>query len=341
MKILVDVMGGDNAPSAHIEASVKAVSELDVDIVLIGDENVIKSELSKYGDYRADRISIVHAPEVISNHEEPVKAVKRKKDASVVVAAHMLKNGEGDAMLSMGNTGALLTAALLIVGRIKGIQRPALGAILPTAKGPKLLIDAGANTNCKPENLVQFAMMGDVYMRNIYNIDSPAVGLVSNGEEEGKGDDLTKKTHTRMKDMPFNFIGNIEGRDIMEGNSDVMVCDGFVGNVILKTIEGMGHMIGDMIKDMFSQTIRTKLGALFVMNSIKDFKKKMDYREYGGAPLLGCRRPVIKGHGSSDALAVYCAIKQAKMFVATDVIDGISKKLAACDLTKGAEEDNV
>lgn len=332
MKILVDAMGGDNAPQAPVEAAVKAAAELDVDIVLVGDEETVKAELAKHGEYDKGRISIAHAPDYISNHEEPAKAVRHKKGASVVVAANMLKNGEGDAMLSMGNTGALLAAGLLIVGRIKGILRPALGTVLPTAKGPKLLIDAGANTNCKPENLVQFGIMGDVYMSKVHSIPHPAVGLMSNGEEEGKGDELTKKTYEKMKAAPFNFIGNIEGRDVMEGTADVMVCDGFVGNVVLKTVEGMGHVIGSMVKDLFTKNLRTKLGALFVMDGVKNFKKMMDYREYGGAPLLGCKQPVIKGHGSSDAKAVYNAIRQAKMFVATDVINGIADNL------KGMEE---
>lgn len=330
MKILIDVMGGDNAPQAPIAGAVKAANELDVHMVLVGDTEAIENELKKY-KYPKENISIAHAPDVISNYDEPTKAVRQKKTASVVVAANMLKSGEGDAMLSMGSTGALLTAGLLIVGRIKGVLRPALATILPTGQGPKLLIDAGANTNCRPLNLVQFGIMGDVYMHNVHNIDNPKVGLVSNGEEEGKGDDLTKKTYPFMKTAPFNFIGNIEGRDIMEGNSDVMVCDGFVGNVVLKTVEGMGHVIGDMVKNIFNKNLLTKIGALTVMSGIKDFKKAMDYREYGGAPLLGCKKPVIKGHGSSDEKAVFNAIRQAKMFVATDVISGIEQNLSKVD----------
>ena len=326
MKIIVDAMGGDHAPQAPVEASVRAVNELGINIVLVGDTPVIEKELSKY-DYAKDRIEIAHAPEVISNHEEPAKAVRQKKGASVVVAANLLKRGGGDAMLSMGNTGALLASGLLIFGRIKGVVRPALATILPTAKGPKLLIDAGANTNCKPENLVQFGIMGSVYMENIHGERRPTVGIVSNGEEEGKGDELTKKTFPKMKEAPFNFEGNIEGRDVMEGTVDVMVCDGFVGNVILKTVEGMGHVIGKMVKELFTKNLKTKIGALFVMDGVKDFKKMMDYREYGGAPLLGTKKPVIKGHGSSDALAVFSAIKQAERFVSTDVINCIADKI--------------
>ncbi len=326
MKILIDVMGGDNAPQVPVEAAVKAANELDIHMVLVGDTETIENELKKY-EYKKENISIAHAPDVISNHEEPAKAVRQKKTASVVVAANMLKNGDGDAMLSMGSTGALLTAGLLIVGRIKGILRPALATTLPTAKGPKLLVDAGANTNCRPLNLVQFGVMGDAYMKKLFGIDSPKVGLISNGEEEGKGADLTKKTYPLMKNAPFNFIGNIEGRDIMEGNADVMVCDGFVGNVVLKTVEGMGHVISDKIKGIFKKSIITKLGALFVMGGIKDFKKAMDYREYGGAPLLGCKKLVLKGHGSSDTKAAFIAIKQAKTFIDTDVNKEIEENL--------------
>ena len=309
MKIIVDAMGGDNAPMAPVEAAVRAVKELDVEIVLVGKKEVVEKELSAY-DYPNDKISIANADEVITNHEEPAKAVRSKKNASVVVAANMLKKGEGDAMLSMGNTGALLASGLLIVGRIKGILRPALATLLPSAKGPKMLIDAGANTNCKPENLVQFGIMGSIYMKNVLGIESPTVGLMSNGEEEGNAGYV-------------NFIGNIEGRDVMEGTADVTTCDGFVGNVILKTVEGMGHVVSTKVKNIFMKNLFTKLGAIFVMGGLNEFKQSMDYREYGGAPLLGTKRPVIKGHGSSDGKAVFSAIRQAKKFVETNLIEEI------------------
>lgn len=322
MKIIIDAMGGDYAPQAPIEAGVRAVKELGVDIVFVGQTEIINQELSKY-QYPNDKISVVHAETVITNHEEPAKAVRSKKDASVVVAANMLKNGEGDAMLSMGSTGALLAAGLLIVGRLKGVLRPALATLLPTEKGPKMLIDAGANTNCKPENLVQFAIMGSAYMHGVMDIKKPKVGLISNGEEEGKGDDLTKETYPCLKKAPINFIGNIEGRDVMEGTADVITCDGFVGNVILKTVEGMGSVVGREVKKIFTSSAVTKLGALFVMKGIKGFAKRMDYREYGGAPLLGTKKPVIKGHGSSDAKAVFGAIRQAKKFVESGIINKI------------------
>ncbi|MEE1224267.1 MAG: phosphate acyltransferase PlsX [Clostridia bacterium] len=326
MKIIIDAMGGDHAPQVPVEASVKAVKELGVDVVLVGKEEVIKEELSKY-EYPQSKVEIVHADEVITNYEEPAKAVRSKKNSSIVIGANLLKDDKGDAFLSMGSTGAVLSAGLLIVGRIKGVLRPAIATLLPTAKGPKMLIDAGANTNCKSENLVQFAIMGSVYMHNVLGINNPTVGLISNGEEEGKGNDLTKSTFLQLKNAPVNFIGNIEGRDVMEGNADVMTCDGFVGNVILKTVEGMGHVVGSMVKGMFKKSIFTKIGALFVYKGINDFKKAMDYREYGGAPLLGTRKPVIKGHGSSDEKAAFNAIKQAEKFVSTKVIENIASKL--------------
>lgn len=328
MRIIIDAMGGDNAPQAPVEASVIAVKENDISIILVGEKNIIEQELAKY-KYPHDRIKIAEAHDVITNYEEPAKAVRSKKNASVVVAAQMLKDGKGDALLSMGNTGALLAAGLLIVGRIKGILRPAIATMLPTADGPKLLTDAGANTNCRPENLVQFGMMGSIYMNKIMDISNPKVGLVSNGEEEGKGDELTKASYPKLSQAPLNFIGNIEGRDIMDGKADVIVCDGFVGNVILKTIEGIGSFVGRELKGIFTESILTKLGAVFCMNGVKSFKKLMDYREYGGAPLLGTKKPVIKGHGSSDTKAIVSAIKQAMKCVEVNLSEVISDNLAA------------
>lgn len=330
MKIIVDAMGGDNAPQAPVQAAVLAVQETDIEITLVGDVELLKAEVDKNG-YKGNRITYVKAEDVISNHEEPAKAVRSKKNASVVVAANLLKNGDGDAMLSMGNTGALLAAGLLIVGRIKGVIRPAIATLLPSAKGPKMLIDAGANTNCKPENLVQFATMGSIYMKKVLKIENPTVGIISNGEEEGKGDELTKETFPMLKASAVNFIGNIEGRDVMEGTADVMVCDGFVGNVILKTVEGMGHVVSQKVREIFEKNIFTKLAALLAMRGIRAFKQSMDYREYGGAPLLGTKKPVIKGHGSSDAKAIVSAIRQAKKFVETDVIKSIEKNVTVME----------
>ena len=333
MKIIIDAMGGDHAPAAPVEAGARATRELGVDIVLVGKRDVIERELAKY-QFDKNRLEIVHADEVITNHEEPAKAVRAKKNASVVVAGRLLKEGKGDAMLSMGNTGALLATGLLIVGRSKGVSRPALATLLPTDKGPKLLIDAGTNTNCKDINLVQFAVMGSIYMKNVLDIDRPRVGLMSNGEEEGKGDALTKETYPLLQRAGLNFIGNIEGRDVMEGNADVITCDGFVGNVILKTVEGMGSVISKKVKGLFLKNMFTKIGSLFVAGGLKEFKKMMDYREYGGAPLLGVKKPVIKGHGSSDAKAAFSAIIQAKKFVETNVIQNIEGHIGSMEVIK-------
>lgn len=334
MKIIIDAMGGDNAPSAPVEAAARAAKELDLNIILVGKRNIIENELIKY-DYPKHKIEIEPADEVISNHEEPAKAVRTKKNASVVVAARLLKEGRGDAMLSMGNTGALLAAGLLVVGRIKGIIRPALATILPSGNGPLLLLDAGANTNCRSINLVQFALMGSIYMEDIMGTDNPSVGLMSIGEEEGKGDELTKKTFPLLKKAPINFYGNVEGRDVMNGTVNVIVCDGFVGNVILKTIEGMGSFLTSALKEIFYKNIISKLAALLVSKGIISFKKQIDYREHGGAPLLGVKKPVIKGHGSSDAKAVFSAIIQAEKTVKTNICGKIKDSLMLaedCDL---------
>lgn len=312
MRIIIDAMGGDNAPAAVCEAVAKCSKTTDAELVLVGREEDIRAELSKYGSF--DNVKIVNADEVITNHEEPVKAVKTKKNSSLVVAAKMLKDDEGDAFVSCGSTGAILTAALLIVGRIKGIKRPALATLLPSEKGPVMLIDSGANTGCRAENLVQFALMGNIYMRDYMDIKNPKIALMSNGEEEGKGDALVKETYPILKNSDLNFIGNIEGRDVMLGRADVIVCDGFTGNVILKTIEGMATVIGNALKRIFLRNILTKVGALLTKEGISEFKRTMDYREYGGAPFLGVKKPVIKGHGSSDSKAVMAAINQAILF---------------------------
>ncbi|MBQ7793356.1 MAG: phosphate acyltransferase PlsX [Clostridia bacterium] len=327
MRIIVDAMGGDNAPQAVCEAVAKTVGTLGADIVLVGREVEIRAELEKYGS--PDGITVVNADEVIQNCEEPVKAVKTRKNSSLVVAAKMLSDGEGDALLSCGSTGALLAAGLLIVGRIKGVKRPALATLLPSEKGPVMLIDSGANTNCKAENLVQFAHMGDIYMRDLQGVKSPRIGIMSNGEEEEKGSTLVKDTHSLLKNEKLNFIGNIEGRDVMEGNADVIVTDGFTGNVILKTVEGMGSVMGRMVKGIFMKNLLTKLGAAFAMSGVNDFKRRMDYREYGGAPFLGVKKPLIKGHGSSDAKAVSAALWQAKRFAEIDFATTFESKIQA------------
>lgn len=338
MRIIVDAMGGDNAPEAPVGASVRAVKDKEgIDILLVGKREIIEKKLSEY-EYDKKRIEIIDCSEVITNHEEPVKAVKTKKDSSLVVGARLLSEGRGEAMLSMGSTGALLAAGLLIVGRIKGVLRPALGTLIPTDKGGKLLIDAGANTNCRSQNLLQFALMGSIYMNKVEGIESPGVGLVNNGEEEEKGNELTKETYQVLKnnEYGFKFIGNIEGREMMEGMADVIVCDGFTGNIILKTLEGMGKVVSRSLKEIFMGGILKKLGGLLVLKGIKGFKKKMDYREYGGAPLIGLKKPVVKGHGSSDVKAVYMALMKIEKFVSGNITEEIKNALEK-DITERKE----
>lgn len=327
MNIVIDAFGGDFAPDVPVEASVMAVkNRVDLKIILTGKKEIIEEKLNKF-EFDKDRIEVVDCREVITNHDEPVKAIKQKKDSSMVVAARILSQGGADAFLSMGSTGALMSAALLIVGRIKGVLRPALATLIPTDAGGKLLIDAGANTNCRPENLLQFAKMGSVYMEKVHGINAPRVGLVNNGAEEEKGTALTKEAHQLLKNnhTSINFIGNLEGREMMEGLADVIVCDGFCGNVILKTLEGMGKAVGKNLKGIFGGGIFKKLAALLVYKDLKAFKNKMDYRVYGGAPLIGIKKPVIKGHGSSDVKAAYACIISAEKFVSGNVVSEIEK----------------
>ncbi|MBZ4646250.1 MAG: phosphate acyltransferase [Petroclostridium sp.] len=324
MRIAIDAMGGDHAPKEVIKGSIQAVKDFDINIVLIGKESIIKEELQAY-KFPVEKVHIKNADEIITNEDTPTKAIKNKKDSSLVVGLKMLKTGEADAFVSAGNTGALLTGALLLVGRIKGVDRPALTPILPTDNGCALLVDAGANTSCKPENFLQFGIMGSAYMKKVLGIDTPRVGLVNVGTEEGKGNDLTKTAYNLLKNAPINFLGNIEAREIPGGIADVIVCDGFVGNVMLKLMEGMGLTFYSNIKKIFTKNILTYFSALLVKSGLKEFKKKMDYTEYGGAPLLGIDGVVIKAHGSSNAKAFYSAIRQTKKFVETGVIDEIKQ----------------
>ena len=326
MQIIVDAMGGDHAPQEVIKGSVQAVNDFNIDIILVGKQAIIEKELAAY-EYPRERIHIQHADEVITNDEAPTKAIKTKKNSSMVLGLKILKDKKGDAFVSAGNTGALLTGSLLRVGRIKGIDRPALTPILPTDKGCAILVDAGANTNCRPINFLQFGLMGSAYMKKVIGIPAPKVGLVNIGSEEGKGTDLIKDSFVLLKEAPLNFVGNIEAREIPEGSVDVIVCDGFVGNVILKLMEGMGMTFYRNIKSLFTKNLLTYLSALFISSGLKAFKKKMDYTEYGGAPLLGIDGVVVKAHGSSNAKAFYYAIVQAKKFVETGVIEEIREHI--------------
>ena len=325
MKIVIDAMGGDNAPDEIIKGVVEAADKVDADLILVGKEDVIKEKLKEYD--KKDNIKIKNATEVITMEEVPTKAIKAKKDSSMVVGLNMIKEKEADIFISAGSTGALLTGALLNVGRIKGISRPALATVLPSQEDKFLLLDMGANANCKPEYLAQFAKMGAIYMEKTMGVKNPKVGLVNVGTEEEKGSDLAKGAHKLLKESDLNFVGNIEGRDLMMGTVDVAVCDGFTGNVILKTLEGFGLAIFKILGEEIGKSLKNKVGALMMKPSLRALKHKMDYSEYGGALLLGIDGGVIKCHGSSKAKAITNAVKQAYEFTKNDTIETIRKQL--------------
>jgi len=331
MKLVIDAYGGDNAPAAVIEGVAKAMKRFaNVDYILTGDEAGINAELAKY-DIDRSRIAIVHAPEVISCDEQPTVAVKKKKNSSLVAAMDVMARHEADCLISAGSTGALLTGATLIVRRIPGVKRPALAPVMPTAGKPFLLLDCGANADCKPEYLQQFAIMGSAYMQGVMGIDRPRVGLINNGEEEAKGSELSKAAHALLKDAPVNFAGNCEAREIFSGDYDVLVTDGFTGNVILKEAEGLASALFKMLKKELYASFKTKLGAALAKPAFKNVKKTMDYTEYGGAPLLGINGGIIKAHGSSDARAFESAINQAVKYVEGGVTELIQNGIASLE----------
>ncbi|MFU0823913.1 phosphate acyltransferase PlsX [Clostridium sp.] len=323
MKIAVDGMGGDYSPNAVIEGCVEAVKEYkNIDIIVTGPKDLISQELSKY-EYNKQKITMLDAREIISNNEHPVMAIRRKKNSSIYKALELVKNKEADAVISAGSTGAFLAGATLVIGRIKGINRPALAPIMPGKNGPFMIIDCGANAECKPANLVQFAQMGEVYFKNILNIKEPTIGLINIGSEEEKGNELTKEAHKLLKECDFNFVGNVEPREIPEGKVNVLVCDGFVGNTVLKMYEGVAGTIFTKLKEEIMSSFRTKLGGVLLKPVFAKFKKDFDYKEYGGAAFLGVDGICIKAHGSSDSKAFKNAIKQAIIFYDNKVIEKI------------------
>lgn len=326
MRIVIDAMGGDNAPVATVKGAVEAVKSYDIDVILTGNESIIGEQLAKY-DYAREKIEIVHCSEIITNEDKPVSAIREKKDSSMVVALKLVKEKRADAIVSAGNTGALLAGGLLILGRIKGIDRPALAPPYPTTDGMSVLIDGGANSDCKPRNLLEFGIMGSVYAEKVLGIKKPSVCIVNIGIEEEKGSEIVKEAHKLCKNGPFNFKGNIEARDIPAGYADVIVCDGFTGNVILKLTEGLADSIFRLLKEEFVKNTLRKIGASLLKSGLKDFKERFDYTEYGGAPFLGVKGVLIKAHGSSDAKAVKNAIKQGIKFIENNVIDDIAEKI--------------
>ncbi len=330
IKVAVDAMGGDHAPLEIVKGAVEAVnSQENVKVFLVGKEEAVMAELKKY-QYDPARVEIVHATETIEMAEPPVQAIRKKKDSSIVVAMKMVKNKEADAFVGAGSTGAVLVGGQLIVGRIKGVERPPLAPLLPTEKGASLLIDCGANVDARPSHLVQFAKMGSIYMENIMGISNPRVAIVNIGAEEEKGNALVKETFPLLKECEgLNFIGSIEARDIPSGYADVIVCEAFAGNIILKLYEGVGATLISMVKKGMMSTLRSKLGALLVKPALKETLKKFDTSQYGGAPLLGLNGLVVKTHGSSGALEVKNSILQCETFTEQRMNEKIKAKIQA------------
>lgn len=328
MRIAIDAMGGDNAPEVTVEGGLAAAAEWkDTEIVLVGDRSRIEPLLE--GKQMPANLTIRHASEVIDAEDEPVRAVRRKKDSSMVVAGRMVREQEAHAMISAGNTGALMTTGLLVVGRMEGIERPALAPMIPTLDDLGVLaLDLGANMDAKPEHLAQYAQMGSLYRQKVHNIAEPRVGLLNVGTEAGKGNELTKLAYPLLEKLPIRFIGNVEARDVLTGNCDVLVCDGFAGNILLKAMEGTAGAIFSLLKEQFTKSLKTKLAAAMLMPELRGLKGKLDYTEHGGAPLLGLGGLVVKSHGSADANAVKNAVRQARIALQNRLVESISKEIS-------------
>ena len=327
MKIIVDMMGGDNAPLAVLEGAAQAVKEYGVNVVGVGDEALVR-KTAQENSIPLDGIELVNCTEVIDMCDEPARAIRQKKDSSIVVGLNMLKDGKGDAFVSAGSTGALVVGGTLIVKRIKGVKRPAIGTVVPCKDGCFMMLDSGANHDCRPEMLRQFGLMGSVYMKRILGVPNPRVGLVNIGVEETKGTELQVEAYGLMKEAGYNFIGNVEAREVPLGGCDVAVCDGFTGNIILKTTEGLAKLFMSEIKGIFMKSLPNKLAAAVVKKDLGAFKRKFDSAEYVGALLLGTKKPVIKAHGSSDAKAFYNAIRQAISCCENNIIGEMESQLA-------------
>ncbi|HZG55328.1 phosphate acyltransferase PlsX [Paenibacillus sp.] len=329
MRIAIDAFGGDNAPEGIVAGAVEAAKEYaDAQLILVGDEARIRALLEANGAAGLANVAVRHAPDVIAADEEPVRAVRRKKDASMVVAAALVKDGEADAVISAGNTGALMTAGLLVVGRMKGIERPALAPMIPTMDGVGVLaLDLGANMDATAEQLAQYAVMGSVYRSKVHGIREPRVGLLNVGTEPGKGNEVTKAAYPLLEAAPIRFVGNVEARDVLNGVCDVLVCDGFVGNVMLKSLEGTAAALFGALKQEFTRNTISKLAAAILKPGLKKFRDKMDYKEVGAAPMLGLSGVVMKSHGSSDARAIKNAVKQTVSALRSDVVGTIHAEL--------------
>ncbi|RQD74604.1 MAG: phosphate acyltransferase PlsX [Candidatus Syntrophonatronum acetioxidans] len=303
IKIAVDAMGGDQAPGEIVKGSVDAIREIkDLEIILVGREREVSSELEKLKDYPRERVRVENAKEVIGTDEQPGLSVRKKKESSLIVAMKLVKEGQADAIVTAGNTGAFVAAGLFVLGRIKGISRPALAPVIPSFKGDTfMLLDVGAYVDARPENLLHYAVMGNIYATKLMGKEFPRIGLLNIGEEPGKGNELTKETYPLLEQADMNFKGNVEARDLMNGVADVIICDGFIGNIILKVLEGFATGLFGAVKNEISKRIISKAGAFLLLPSLKNLKKELDYTEHGGAPLLGVNGICIKSHGSSNA----------------------------------------
>jgi glycerol-3-phosphate acyltransferase PlsX len=327
MRVALDAMGGDNAPAVEVEGAVLACREFGVAVTLVGDLASLTAELAKHSTTGLD-IDIFHASEVVGMHDSASDAVRKKRNSSVRLAFDLVKDGKACAAVSAGNSGATMAAGMFVLKRISGIERPAIAQIFPTLKGMTLVLDVGGNVDCKPIHLAQFAIMGDVYARYAMGISSPTVGLLSNGEEDSKGNELTRETNALLRATSLNYSGYIEGRDIFNGNVDVVVCDGFVGNVVLKLSEGLADAAGKMLKKEILKSWVSKLGYLFVRSAFGRFKKIVDYAEYGGAPLLGINGVGMICHGGSNVKAIKNAIRFAHEYAKSGMTEHVSEKLS-------------
>ncbi|MCF8000705.1 MAG: phosphate acyltransferase PlsX [Halanaerobiales bacterium] len=329
MRIVIDAMGGDQAPEEIVKGTVNAVNEFsDLTCILTGKEGKINRILDNY-EYKVNSIEIVDASQVVTMSDKPSEVIRKKKDSSLIVGSNLVKDNKAEALISAGNTGAVMASGIFNIGRVSVVKRPPIATVFPSKIGKTIVLDAGANVDSSPQHLIQFAIMGQIYAEQVLNITNPRVGLLSIGEEKEKGNKLNKNTYELMEEENEikNFIGNVEGRDIFKGNCDVIVCDGFVGNIVLKTTEGVASFVFDLLKDTLTKNLKSKLGALLLKDELKKMKEKVDYKQYGGAPLLGLKGLVIISHGSSDAQAIFSAIKVAREAIQNDVVKIIENKL--------------
>lgn len=330
LKIVIDAMGGDQAPNEIIKGVIRAVNKFpDITCILTGKENKLIEKLKEF-TYDKEKLKVVNASQTVLMSDKPSQVLRNKKDSSIIVGANLVKENKADAFISAGNTGAVMAASIFNIGRVSNVKRPPIATVFPSKIGKTLVLDAGSNVDSKAGHLVQFAIMGQIYAEQVLNITNPRIGLLSIGEEKEKGNKLNTETYEMLEEEKLvnNFIGNVEGRDIFNGSCDVIVCDGFVGNIVLKTTEGVASYVFDLLKDTLTKNFKSKIRALLLKDELKKMKNKVDYRQYGGAPLLGLKSLVIIGHGSSDAQAIYSAIKVARESIKNNVVEIIESKIA-------------